>query len=218
MEDIGKAFTYMFEDEDWVTKIVVGGVFVLLSGLLIGVPFVAGYSIETLRNVAEGNPRPLPRWTNLGDKFILGLVIIVALIIWYIPFIVIVGAAGAVGGLAGVTDSAGLGGFAALLNCLGNIYNLFVAFISPAIFISYSEKGTLGSAFDFGRIFGIIGANVGNYVVVFLLTIVAGIIAALGLIAFCIGVLFTVFWSQLVQAGLYGKLRRSLPPAPGVMA
>lgn len=46
--DVGKSFTYMFEDKDWLVKIVLGGVFGLLSTFLIGLPFVLGYVLEVI--------------------------------------------------------------------------------------------------------------------------------------------------------------------------
>ena len=46
--DIGKAFRFVFEDHDWVTKVLIGGVMSLLSPLLIGVFFLAGYSVDLI--------------------------------------------------------------------------------------------------------------------------------------------------------------------------
>ena len=35
--DVGKSFTYMFEDKDWLKKIAIGGGILLLGGLILGV-------------------------------------------------------------------------------------------------------------------------------------------------------------------------------------
>ena len=64
--DIGKAFSYVFEDEQWISKVLIGG-------LLIWIPIVNfavfGYMIKVAQNVAQGNPRPLPEWGEFGDHF-----------------------------------------------------------------------------------------------------------------------------------------------------
>ena len=62
------------------------------------------------------------------------------------------------------------------------------------------------AGFQFSEIFGIIRANVGNYIIVILLIWVAGLIASLGVILCVIGVIFTQFWSYLVAGNLVGQL------------
>ena len=46
--DFGRSFTFTSEDPEWVSKILIGGVFVLACSLLVGVPFVLGYFSRTL--------------------------------------------------------------------------------------------------------------------------------------------------------------------------
>lgn len=208
MLDIGKAFTYMFEDENWITKILLGGVFVLLSFILIGIPFVTGYAVEVVQNVLAGRPRPLPEWSNLGDKFIKGLVLIVALIIWFIPAGFIMLIASIFQGVGGARDGGVLNAIGFLFNCISTIYQIAVAFILPAIYIKYAEQPEFGSAFKINDFISMVTNNIGNYIVVFVLSIAAGIIAAFGFIAFCIGIIFTSFWANLVTAHLYGQLGR----------
>ncbi|MBI2953879.1 MAG: DUF4013 domain-containing protein [Chloroflexi bacterium] len=216
MDDVGKAFTYMFEDEDWITKIVVGVVFILLSFALVGIPFVLGYVVETIQNVLAGRPKPLPAWTNVGEKFAKGLVLAVALLIWTIPSLIISSlgtlAQGVGDGRSGLLVAVGL-----LFTCFTFIYSIGLGFMMPAIFIKFAEKPEFASAFKINDFVSMITNNVGNYVVVFLLAIVAQVIAAFGFIALCVGVLFTIFWSYLVIAHLYGQLGRSMgvqPPSP----
>src|SRR5437867_376022 len=67
--DLGQGFRFFFEDPDWVKKILIGGVFMLLSSLIVGGIFVAGYGVHVLRRVVKGEPRPLPEWDDLGRFF-----------------------------------------------------------------------------------------------------------------------------------------------------
>ena len=81
--DIGSAFTYMFDDQDWLKKIAIGGGITLgaiillpiLVGLALFLP-LSGYMLETLKNVRDGRPTPLPEWANFGDLFSKGLMVL----------------------------------------------------------------------------------------------------------------------------------------------
>src|SRR6185503_25419 len=71
--DLGRAFRFVVEDPDWIKKILIGGAFTLLAAVLVGAPFVMGYLVRLTRNVARGEPRPLPEWNDLGGLFMEGL-------------------------------------------------------------------------------------------------------------------------------------------------
>ena len=47
--DIGKAFGFVFEDEEWVSKVLIGGLIFLIP--LIGQFAVIGYSFKVAQNV-----------------------------------------------------------------------------------------------------------------------------------------------------------------------
>ncbi|MDP3047078.1 MAG: DUF4013 domain-containing protein, partial [Chloroflexota bacterium] len=88
--DISKSFTFTFDDEGWLTKILMGGLFSFLSLILIGIPFLIGYFLETLKNVYLGQPLPLPSWgDNLGGLFRKGIKAMVGILIWELPVIVL---------------------------------------------------------------------------------------------------------------------------------
>ena len=56
--DIGGAFSYVFEDEDWIVKILLGAAILLIP--IFGQLALVGYGIAILRNVKAGKPQPLP--------------------------------------------------------------------------------------------------------------------------------------------------------------
>ncbi len=68
--NIGSAFSYVFDDDDWIKKAAIGGVLVLLSSFVIPIFFVLGYMIQVIKNVRDDVPNPLPDWNDLGDLFI----------------------------------------------------------------------------------------------------------------------------------------------------
>ncbi len=85
--DIGKAFSFVFEDEEWVSKVLLGGLIALIP--LIGQITVVGYSLKVAQNVAQGNPRPLPTWSEFGDHLMRGLYEFVIRLVYALPIIVV---------------------------------------------------------------------------------------------------------------------------------
>ena len=223
--DFGKAFTYMFQDPNWIAKLGIGTLLVLvgivLSPLFIGflpLLIVTGYSLVALDNVRLGHEHPLPEWQDWGKFFMLGLKLLVALFIWALPVII-----GFVPVLAGsvLTDngnSSGTGPIAALLiicgSCLMILWGLFIALLTPAIYARLAATNRFGAAFELGKIWEFTRDNLGNVIVAIVLVWLAGLIAAiagtLGFAALCIGALITIplasLWQYLVQAHLFGQI------------
>ncbi len=53
--DIGKSFGFMFKDESWISRVLVGG----LLGLVPILNFVIyGYMLEVIKNVSEDRELP----------------------------------------------------------------------------------------------------------------------------------------------------------------
>ncbi len=218
--DIGKSLTYMFDDERWLNKVLIGG----LIGLVPILNFaLTGYALRTLKNVAAGAARPMPDWDDLGNDFVKGLLVTVAGIVYalplLIPFVPIVGLiavsaiAGDSGGAEGIQAALGLG--TAGLWCLAVPYILLVAAWMPAATVNYAMAGDFRAFFRFSEIWGLVRRNAGNYVVVLLIALVANQVAGwLGALVLVIGAAFTGFWATLVYGHLLGQLVREDPGAP----
>ncbi len=216
--DIGSAFTFAFDDEDWIKKLAIGGAIyfgaALLSPILVGLALflpLMGYMFETLKSVRDGQPTPLPEWGDFGGLFSKGGMVVVIAIVYYIPAILLYCASFAMqlGAAQLDSDVAQMAGIALIcVSCLQILAALAGGFLFPAALIRYAQYETLGAAFQFGEIFSFIRDNIGDYIIVFLLAWVAGLIAGFGIILCFIGVFFTSFWSMLVSANLYGQLAR----------
>jgi hypothetical protein len=227
--DFGKAFTFMFDDPDWVRKlgigVVVGLVAALLSPILIGlVPaiMILGYCLDVLRNVHNGREFPLPEWEDWGGFLGRGFKLVVAFFIWSLPFVLLsipifVGAALADGQNGGGAGAAFGTLFILCSSCLLVLWGLFLVLVSPAIYIRLAVTDRFGAAFEIGTLWALTRDNLGNIIVAILLTIVAAIIASiagsLGFILLVIGALVTIpaatLWQYLVQAHLYGQIGRT---------
>lgn len=233
--DIGKSFTYVFEDPNWIMKVLIGGI----VGLIPIVNFAAyGYMLTAMRNVAEGQPNPLPEWSNFGAHFMKGLYAFVGILVYFLPVIVIsccVGILGAVaGGAVGSTTGsssdaggalAGLIGIVTLcLNCVVALYSLVagVTLYAPLTRFAMSDN-QLSVFWDVRGSLDLIMKNVGNYVMALLITLVAGFVASFGIILCVVGYFFTLFWSLLVAANVFGQFWRNTQgaasaPAPATLS
>jgi hypothetical protein len=221
--DIGKAFTYVFEDAKWLTKLLFAALFALLSTIIIGVPFLLGYQVELIRNVHRGDPQPLPEWSNLGAKFSEGLKLLVVVFVYALPLIVlaccanIIVAAGSGG--SGSSDSGGaIAAIASivglLFTCVQLIYAIIFAIILPAVILRFTQTGDIAASFRFGEVIAIPRRAPGPYVITILISIVAQFVGQLGLIACVIGVFFTIAYAYFVIAHLYGQLWGQIDQAP----
>lgn len=229
--DVGKSLRFVFDDKDWISKLLVG----LLVSIVPILNFAfLGYTVRLLRNVREGILYPLPDWSDIGDYFVKGLILVVVIIIYMIPIIIlslILGGAGAVTDMTAsgdLADIAGglIAGAGVLLTCLVTIYVLVFTFYFYAMVIHFSRFGTFGSCFEFGKIFKIISDNLREYLTGWVVALLFGIVLGIvGAIAFtilffipCIGWIlslvlgaFLAVWPNLVIFHLFGQVE-SLQP------
>ncbi len=188
MDNIGRAFSFMFEDKDWPSKILIGGLFVLVSFVLVGIPFVLGYILEAVKRSSQNKAVPLPQWDNLGDKFMHGLVYLIILIIYSLP-----------GWILYLVPC--IGHF-----CLGPLWWIALLFVLPYITVRYSLTGNLADAFQFKEIVEFAQSNLSDLFIVMLLSIALAVISSFGLLLLIVGALFTWFWAELALSYLYGQL------------
>ncbi len=218
--DIGKSFTYMMEDPNWLMKLVIGAV----VSLVPIVNFAAiGYMLTVMRNVAEGQAVPLPEWGNFGEHFMKGLYAFVGILIYFAPALLVYCCVGVLSGVAGgmmgggsSSSSSGdaIGGVLAIvmmcLNCLVGLFMLVASILMPAALIRFAmSQNQLSVFWDFGGNFQLVSKNLTNYIIVLLISWVASFIAGFGIILCVVGVYLTMFWSQLVTAHIFGQFWRA---------
>lgn len=235
--DVAKAFTYFAEDERWMGKLVIGVLVSLASFLILPGFLLSGYMVGITRNVMNGEKRPLPEWEDLGTLFMDGLSIVVASIVYTLPFwlltcIAFVTTIG-FGGLSEATQmsedavAAGILATWGLIACLFIIFMLAFFFISPAIVIQYVREGNLSACFRFGEVLAIVRDNFGDILIAGLTPFAASFVlsivfAALNAII-CIGTVISFVLSFVmgpylaaVTGHLYGQIAGKIggtPPA-----
>lgn len=164
--DLTRALKAPFEDNDWPTKTLLGFVWVFL---VVTLPAVYGAQIEYIRRVAS-NDEQLPAWDEFGDKWISGLLVMIAGLIYSLPLVVLgllyvvpVASVAVLEGEPGLlTGGTAIGG-ACVLGLLAVVYSIAMSVLFMAAQVNYAISGNFGAFFEFGRIIGRVRSNSGYF-------------------------------------------------------
>ncbi len=211
--DIGKAFTFVFEDEDWIVNILIGAAILavslvfsfLLIPLILGMALLAGYMVAVMRRVLNGQVDGLPRWENWGELLVDGLKVWVIGLVYALPLIIasfcLLVPAMALGDDAGAVMSI----LIMLASCIIILYSIVVTIVIPAAFAFWVASDDLGAAFRFGDILAFVRENLSTYLVTLIMTWVASLIGGLGSVVCGVGMLVTLPYAYAVTGHLYGQ-------------
>jgi hypothetical protein len=192
-----------------------GGLFMLASIFIIGLFFVAGYTARLIRNVIAGVVHPLPEWDDLGEYFSEGLRLCCVGLVYALPGIVLLMVFMIPAMIAQSADNEALqnigGGMTACISCLIVPLNLAMAIWLPGALMFAVVERRFGAAFEFGQIAAFIKANVGNYLLAFVVSLVVRMIVPFGMILLCVGIFFTGFWSVAVSCYAFAEVWRLAP-------
>ncbi len=223
--DIGKSLTYMFEDEKWANKVVVGAAINMIPILNFA---SAGYMLATIRNVANDVVPSLPTWDDFGDYFVKGLILTVIGLVYSLPLLILSCCPLVLMFLTAFSENeemaAALGVIyllvIGLFGLLVLLYALAYTFVMPAVMLQYASAGDFSAAFQFGQIFAFIRDNINSYVKAWLYVLVLGVVIGIGelmvglivgwipicgwIFSWVLG-LGVAFWTYLVVAYVYGQ-------------
>lgn len=207
--NFGKAFTFVFDDRDWLRKVAINALIGLIP--IVGSIYVLGWGLEVARRVAARSATPLPDvdfGTYLGHGFKAFVVALVyTLPIWVITIPIAI--------VAALADSAGVDGDAlytilTITNVCGGllllVYSLLLGLMIPAAFTRTVVRGSISAGLQVGAVVDMVKAAPGAYLLTLVGTFVAGLLAAIvGTLACGIGLLFTAAYQQLVTGHFYGQ-------------
>ena len=214
--DFGKAFSYVFEDQDWIKKVGISALIMLIP--IVGQIVVGGWALEITRRVIRRDPEPLPDWSEFGDFAIKGLKVMVIGIAYALPLILL--------SICGqvpyfFVDSMGSDAetfvmfLSICIGCFSMIYGIFLGFVLPAALGNFAATEELSAAFRFGEVFGLLRAAPMAYLMVLVGAFVAGLVAMLGMVACFIGLFVTIPYSYAVNAHLQGQAYNEAVAARG---
>ena len=205
MDRIGDAFVWPFRDPEWVSKI-------LIMGLILLIPIVGGinglgWMLAALDRLRAGDQRlPPANFDHLGRGFRL----FVVLFVYYLVLIAIAAAiylpAVAILNQQGQDESSSnpfLVSLALALSLLAfsftTLVSLLVTFLLPAIALAVERSG-IGAGLRLVEVLRSARASLTNTLIAGLMLIAASLIAELGSIACLIGVVFTAAYAFAMQA------------------
>lgn len=222
--DVTRSFKYVFEDKDWIKKVLIGGVLNLVP--VIGQAFMWGYGLRQLKNVKEGRELPLPEWDDWGGDLMRGIMIFLGYLVYAIPLIILSIFSGIFTGLgttatlnaarAGQASGTGIWGVCICgISIINFIYSIALAVWLPAALLNYINVGSFMGFFKFADILALIKNNLKDYITVVLMWLAATIVAGIvGGIVCGVGTLFTLFIANLVFVHLLGQFGASISGSP----
>jgi hypothetical protein len=215
--DIGKAFAFVFEDENWIVKILIAAAILLLGvlfswllliPLILAFALVGGYSVEITRRVIRGELDGLPEWDDWGALLADGLKVMVIAIVYALPLIILAVCLGIPSGILSDSGDSGaaVGGLLSLcLSCFAFLYAIAMSLALPAAIAFFAADDDLGAAFRFGDVFGLVRDNIGTYLITWVMSWVANLIGEAGSLVCGIGWLLTFPYGVMVTGHLYGQ-------------
>ncbi|MDX1582784.1 MAG: DUF4013 domain-containing protein [Thermoanaerobaculia bacterium] len=204
--DLGKAFTFAFQDPRWLEKILIGGLFWIATFLIVGWFFIFGYMARLVRGIVAGVDDRLPEWNDLGEMFTEGLKLCIVAIVWYIPIILVMAPLLV---WAIIFDEMGSPHLSEMFaGCMVLIIvplALVISFVLPAALVRAAIYRTVGAGLAIGPVFAFVRDNFVNFLLSFIVYLAANFIGQMGIVIFCIGVFFTSFWGLAVASHAYGQ-------------
>lgn len=202
--DFVRAIKFPLDDENWITKVVVG---TLLNLIPI---FGLGYTVGVARNVVHGKARPLPGTEDLGQVITDGIMATIAGFVYALPALAVGCVMGIFSSIAGESDAGGL--MVACLGMFATLACLIYAIPATAMYwmgvMRYSESGNFSDFVQFGSLLRDVRAHAGVLVMLMLYVLAVGLVAALIsplLIVTCVGLLVLSFWVQIAHGHLIGQ-------------
>jgi hypothetical protein len=222
--DFAYAISYVFEDRQWVRKLVPLAVFSFFSLLpIIGflpLAVVLGYLYDLAANVRQGLPRPLPKWTNYDEKFIKGGQVMLAIIAYHLPLIILGGCSTwllstVAGGFLGGTT------FYVVMCCTVPFFLLYLILAWPLLALGISESIETGEPRRMIRtlhLWDVLTNHVALVVQWMAYVLLVNIAATLLMFIPCLGWIIALLFAVPVQGHLLGQfahhLSRTNKPEP----
>jgi hypothetical protein len=201
--DFGTAFSYAFQDEEWIKKILIGAVLVLTG---IGMIPVLGWMMEIIRRSKDGD-YSLPEWADFGTLFMDGLKAMAIGLIWSIPAAVIGGciAGGSILASDSSTDVLGWA-LVALGTCIALPYSLGMLLLAAPMIGILADTGEFGMALNPVNSFKLFRNNIGGYLITLVVQMFGfPILSSIGSIACGVGAFAAMAYGYSILGNLYGQ-------------
>lgn len=202
MNSVGEAFGFPFRDPGWVGKIVVQGLILIIP--IVGLIATAGWMLMTFDNLRAGRQELAPAGFHLRRGVGLFGAWLIYTVVLSIPGDVLNGIGTGMNANHSFSGSA----FTGLGSLLSLAAQLLLYFLLPSIIVMTYHHGFSGGL-DVQGVWRLATSNMNNSVMAGLMLFVAGIVAALGIVACCVGVFFTGAYAAAVMIGVTSWFERA---------
>ncbi len=228
--DITQAFRYIFEDKQWLQKILIGSVLSLFSIFLIPGIFLSGYLIKIMQQVKSNKNSHLPEWNDWPELFNNGLNLYVANLVYSIPILFLSFVMLSIGltylhtiiGIVIIGEDAfqhasDLFVFTSIIFVNNILFRLFqIIFpalilvymycIFPSMTIRYVNTNSIVETLNVKEVIAFTKNNLTDIAIIAAVMIAVRFVAQLGLLFFIIGIFITGVVSTFVYGHLLGQL------------
>jgi hypothetical protein len=210
--DFTRAFRYILDDKDWLSKVGLGL-------LIMAVPILnfawIGYQVQIIRNVRKNEAVILPTWDDLGKKFMDGLMIVLAGLIYSLPILLVSCLPLAImlvpalasdnQDLFNVLMTSSMVVYFCLI-CLFVLYALVISIISPIMRVFYAKEGTFAACFKIREFFQTLSRNAGPFFTIWLVSlgVSIGVSVAVSIVGAVVGWFPIIGQLVLLALGLAG--------------
>ena len=230
--DAEKSFSFAFEDKEWISKLGLGALISMVPVLNFA---WSGYMVGIIRNMMNHAVEPLPAWDELDKKFVDGLILFAAGLVYALPILIplllplgVVIFSGLSSGVRNMQDigqsltEAGGALFFCLL-CVLLLYGLVLSVIYPAILVQFAREGTFASCFKLNEALSMVrrnavafftawglslAASIGAGLIVGFVNLVVGWVPCIGWVVGAALALASSIYSMTVYAHLFGQFGR----------
>ncbi|MCX7623137.1 MAG: DUF4013 domain-containing protein [Thermomicrobium sp.] len=220
--DLGRAFTYPFQDPQWVKKLAIALVMLIIP--IVGWLILFGYMLTIARRVALQQEPVLPEWDDFGAYLSLGARGALVYVVWILPVLILSGCVQPFLEFLASSDSrssvpVAFGVLSFCVGCLAFLLSLLLSYVLPLPLSRLAVTDRIGSAFAFGDIVQEVRLVATDLLLVlFISAIIAPFIALLGFLLCVVGVLATILYAYLLQVHLWGQVRHKLLASPDLPA
>lgn len=207
MNSVGDAFGFPFRDPGWAGKIAVQGLILIVP--IVGLIATAGWMLMTFDNIRAGRQELAQPGFHLSRGIGLFGAWLIYAVVLSIPGDILNGIGS---GVYNANHTYHGGPFMGLGSLLNFAAQLLLYFLLPSIIVMTYHHGFSGGM-DVPGVWRLATSNTSNSVIAGLMMFVAGIIAALGIVACCIGVFFTGAYAALVMTGVASWFERTQAPS-----
>ena len=198
--NLGDAFKRPMSDPEWIKKCGMAGLMVLIP--IVGTFAVLGWSIRYYEGLGQGETNLPDPFGDVGGDIVRGFKLAISIMISLLPLLLAFTCAGLMPVIFSAIDNdlAPVGALLSLLIILPSA--LIAAAITPAAEIAHLSTGNVVAFSAMGPVLSRAKSSIGNYAMLVVGMVVAGIVGQLGVIACFVGLIVTLPLSFAMRMSL----------------